>query len=132
MQIDLNAISYDSEDESEEDQFTEEDEQEAPGMIQRIQKVDWKSKIVIQRDSQSYLIFKIVVISFGLISSIFYAFFAAFRIDVDSKFDQNGEFEGFRESSYFTDKQLKTFNYVQLLFELTFLIHTLVGFITEY
>ena len=41
LNIDPTDISYDSEEDSEEN-FTEENENEAPSMIKNLQKIDWK------------------------------------------------------------------------------------------
>jgi hypothetical protein len=67
-----------------------------------------------------------------MISSIFYAFFAAFRHDIDYEFNADTDTGGRRESMYFSDAVIMKFNYMQLFFEMIFLVQTSIGFITEF
>tara|TARA_B110000285_G_C14969991_1_gene536069 strand:- start:352 stop:543 length:192 start_codon:yes stop_codon:yes gene_type:complete len=63
-----------------------------------------------------------MVILLGMVSSIFYAFFAAFRHDVDYEFNEDKDLGKRRDSMYFSDAQITQFNYLQLFFEMIFLI----------
>ena len=53
------------------------------------------------------MIFKLLVILSGLISSIFYAYFAAFRHDVD--YIQYDKMNVRKKSVYFTDEDIQVF-----------------------
>lgn len=58
------------------------------------------------------MIFKILVIILGLISSIFYAFFAAFRHDVDWTFNEDGELQVRVQSLFFSEQELKNYKFL--------------------
>ena len=75
-------------------------------LIEAFRAFNFKDFIVISRDSAGYHIFKIFVIICGSVSSLVYAFFAAFRKDINSNLSSTY----IPEEQMFDERQIKVFN----------------------
>ena len=64
----------------------ESEDQALKFIVEQLRTFNFKDFIVISRDSAGYHVFKVFVIICGCISSLIYAFFAAFRKDINTNY----------------------------------------------